>query len=111
MTAQQQQQQQTPSSPATPAAASAVRLVPRPAKKKKTPNNLEDRVLVTRTPDEETEDGRIRNREAARQIRDTWIYKQVRARQDEFTQYRQVRRVRRRRSCWFYRSLSLSLSE
>jgi hypothetical protein len=59
-------------------------------RKKKKSSNLEDRVLVTRTPDEETEDGRIRNKEAVRKIRDTWIYKQVRARQDEFTQYRQV---------------------
>ena len=47
-------------------------------------------MLVTRTPDEETEDGRIRNKEAATKIRDAWIYKQIRARQDEFTQYRTV---------------------
>ena len=46
--------------------------------------NIEDEVLVPRTPDEEAEDGRVR-------IRDIWIYKQVRARQDEFTQYRPVR--------------------
>jgi hypothetical protein len=45
---------------------------------------------MPRTPDEETEDGRLRNREAVAKIRDTWIYKQVRARQDEFTQYRKV---------------------
>lgn len=51
---------------------------------------LEDKMLTTRTPDEETEDGRIRNREAATKIRDAWIYKQIRARQDEFTQYRTV---------------------
>jgi len=48
-------------------------------------------MLVTRTPDEETEDGRIRNREAATKIRDAWIYKQIRLRQDEFTQYRTAR--------------------
>lgn len=52
--------------------------------------SLEDKILTTRTPDEETEDGRIRNREAATKIRDAWIYKQIRARQDEFTQYRSV---------------------
>ena len=57
-----------------------------PHKKKK--HALEDRVLVTRTPDEETEDGRIRNVEAQRKIRDTWIYKEVRARQEEFAVYR-----------------------
>ena len=61
----------------------------------KRPNKpkLEDDVLVTRAPDEETEDGRIRNREAMSKIRDTWIYKQVRARQAEFTHYKQVRRL------------------
>lgn len=53
--------------------------------------NIEDEVLVPQTPDEETEDGRVRNREAITKIRDIWIYKQVRARQDEFTQYRPVR--------------------
>lgn len=45
---------------------------------------------MTRTPDEEAEDGRIRNLEAATKIRDAWIYKQIRARQDEFTEYKQV---------------------
>jgi hypothetical protein len=64
-----------------------------PAIIKKKQKKPEDRVLLTRTPDEETEDGRVRNREAVRKIRDTWIYKQVRARQDEFTNYRQVRAV------------------
>eukprot|EP00545_Synedropsis_sp_CCMP1620_P006920 CAMPEP_0119015632 /NCGR_PEP_ID=MMETSP1176-20130426/11335_1 /TAXON_ID=265551 /ORGANISM="Synedropsis recta cf, Strain CCMP1620" /LENGTH=725 /DNA_ID=CAMNT_0006968941 /DNA_START=52 /DNA_END=2225 /DNA_ORIENTATION=+ len=54
-------------------------------------SSLEDTMLTTRTPDEETEDGRIRNREAATKIRDAWIYKQIRARQDEFTQYRTAR--------------------
>lgn len=52
---------------------------------------MEDHVLVTQGPDEETEDGVIRNRDAIRKIRDTWIYKQVRLRQDEFTHYRTVR--------------------
>jgi hypothetical protein len=51
---------------------------------------MEDRVLVTRTADEETEDGRIRNKEAMLKIRDAWIYKQIRARMDEFTEYKQV---------------------
>jgi hypothetical protein len=57
---------------------------------KKPTKRLEDSVLMTRTPDEETEDGRIRNREAVSKIRDAWIYKQVRARQNEFTQYQKV---------------------
>lgn len=48
--------------------------------------------MKTTLPDEETEEGRVNNREAVKKIRDTWIYKQVRARQAEFTQYRQV--------CW-----------
>ena len=40
--------------------------------------------------DEETEDGRIRNREAMAKIRDAWVYKQVRERVPEFTEYHQV---------------------
>jgi hypothetical protein len=51
---------------------------------------IEHSPLMTRTPDEQTEDGRIRNLEAVTKIRDAWIYKQIRARQDEFTQYKQV---------------------
>ena len=74
-----------------PPPASAPATPPTPTARHKKKNALEDRVLVPRTPDEETEDGRIHNKEAVRKIRDTWIYKQVRARQDEFTQYRQVR--------------------
>ena len=50
-----------------------------------------NKVLVTRTADEETEDGRVRNREAMAKIRDAWVYKQVRERVKEFTEYRQVR--------------------
>ena len=38
-------------------------------------------LVANRAGDEETEDGRIRNREAATKIRDAWIYKQIRARQ------------------------------
>jgi len=48
-------------------------------------------IVANRAADEEMEDGRIRNREAATKIRDAWIYKQIRARQDEFTQYKQAR--------------------
>lgn len=48
-----------------------------------------NKVLVTRMADEETEDGRIRNREAMAKIRDAWVYKQVRERVREFTEYRQ----------------------
>lgn len=51
---------------------------------------MDDKVLVTRTADEETEDGRIRNKEAIKKIRDAWVYKQIRARVDEFTEYKQV---------------------
>lgn len=50
----------------------------------------ENRMLITKTADIETEDGRISNREAAEKIKDAWMYKQIRARQDEFTQYKQV---------------------
>jgi hypothetical protein len=53
---------------------------------------MEEKVLVTRTADEETEDGRIRNKEAIAKIRDAWVYKQIRARVDEFTEYKQVSR-------------------
>ena len=38
-------------------------------------------IVANRAADEEMEDGRIRNREAATKIRDAWIYKQIRARQ------------------------------
>ena len=55
-------------------------------------NNNNNNILVAnRAADEETEDGRIRNREAAIKIRDAWIYKQIRSRQEEFTQYKQGR--------------------
>lgn len=58
----------------------------------KTPQNEKAGIIVAnRAADEETEDGRIRNREASTKIRDAWIYKQIRARQDEFTQYKQGR--------------------
>jgi hypothetical protein len=51
-----------------------------PASRIGKPAPMSDRI-VTRTADEETEDGRIRNREASQKIRDAWIYKQIRARQ------------------------------
>ena len=47
-------------------------------------------MLVTKSTDVETEDGRISNREAAEKIKDAWMYKQIHARRDEFTHYRQV---------------------
>lgn len=55
---------------------------------------MDQKVLLTTRhsiDDIETSDGRIRNQEASQRIRDTWIYKQVRIRQDEFIQYQQVR--------------------
>lgn len=52
---------------------------------------MEEKVLVTRTRDEETEDGRLVNKEALTKIRDAWVYKRVRSRVREFTTYRQVR--------------------
>jgi hypothetical protein len=52
--------------------------------------SLEDTVLIPSAPDDFSEDGRSYNREAVAKIRDTWMYKQVRVRQHEFTQFRQV---------------------
>ncbi len=46
--------------------------------------------ITTSTPDEELEDGRVRNLEAVTKIRDAWIYTQISARAEEFTQYRNV---------------------
>mmetsp|Transcript_32528 Transcript_32528/g.78943 ORF Transcript_32528/g.78943 Transcript_32528/m.78943 type:complete len:811 (+) Transcript_32528:49-2481(+) len=51
---------------------------------------MEEKVLVTRTRDEETEDGRLVNKEAMTKIRDAWVYKRVRSRVREFTSYRQA---------------------
>lgn len=48
-------------------------------------------MLVTLSKNEEFEDGRILNKEAMAKIRDAWVYKQVRARSGEFTEYKQVR--------------------
>jgi hypothetical protein len=83
-------QQPTPTPPPPPSM---------PQRKKKKKKAMEDTVLITRAPDEETADGRIRNREAVQKIRDAWIYKQVRNRQAEFTQYRNVRLFTSRYSC------------
>ncbi|CAB9525107.1 II inositol 1,4,5-trisphosphate 5-phosphatase [Seminavis robusta] len=52
--------------------------------------HLDNRMLTTKTTDVETEDGRISNVEAAEKIKDAWMYKQIRARRDEFTHYRQA---------------------
>lgn len=46
--------------------------------------------IISTAADEEFEDGRIRNAEAATKIRDAWIYTQISARAKEFTQYRNV---------------------
>ena len=50
----------------------------------------EDQMLTTTIPDAETEEGLIRNKQAVEKIRDTWLYKQVKSRQDEFTNYQQA---------------------
>lgn len=78
--------QQQQAYPTTPQGGTPTHSGP-PRRVKKKP---EDNVLITRTPDQETEDGRIRNSEAAGKIRESWIYKQVRARRNEFTNYRKV---------------------
>lgn len=52
--------------------------------------HMDNQMLTTKTTDVETADGRISNREAAEKIKDAWMYKQIRARRDEFTHYRQV---------------------
>ena len=46
--------------------------------------------IIPTTPDDEFEDGRVRNAEAVTKIRDAWIYTQINARAKEFTQYRKV---------------------
>jgi hypothetical protein len=87
---QQQQQQVTPPHSGGPVLSQPPVLLQPKSSNPNVKARLEDQPLMTRTPDEETEDGRLRNREAVAKIRETWIYKQVRARQDEFTQYRKV---------------------
>ena len=46
--------------------------------------------LTGNQSDEEVEDGRVRNTEAVNKIRNAWIYAQMNARAEEFTQYRNV---------------------
>jgi hypothetical protein len=91
------------STPIVPESSSALSVPPPPntppppvkRRVKGRPHRLEESVLVTRSADEETPDGRVRNREAVSKIRDTWIYKQIRERQDEFTNYKKVSDDRR----------------
>eukprot|EP00529_Nitzschia_sp_RCC80_P001710 CAMPEP_0113514608 /NCGR_PEP_ID=MMETSP0014_2-20120614/40501_1 /TAXON_ID=2857 /ORGANISM="Nitzschia sp." /LENGTH=883 /DNA_ID=CAMNT_0000411119 /DNA_START=70 /DNA_END=2721 /DNA_ORIENTATION=+ /assembly_acc=CAM_ASM_000159 len=86
---QQQQLQQQPRAP-PPAATTAPTASASSSSSKSRLDRMEDKVLVTRTADEETEDGRIKNREAMAKIRDAWVYKQVRSRVGEFTDYKQA---------------------
>ena len=53
-------------------------------------DDLANKVLVTKTDDVETADDRIRNAEAIAKIREAWVYKQVRERVGEFTEYKRV---------------------
>ena len=89
----------------TPATAAVAPVGLDTVQKKNRLSRMEDRVLVTRTADEETEDGRICNKEAMAKIRDAWVYKQIRERVDEFTEYKQVMNMFCRRLICF---LSLS---
>ena len=100
-----QYQQQTPPAPPQPLVSNANNAmqpqVPssraKPSQKHSTIQNPTRKqtnsgiIMANKTLDEETEDGRIRNREASTKIRDAWIYRQIRARSDEFTQYKQGR--------------------
>jgi len=89
---QQQTGTRTPPSRRTSDMSGASRSARTNNSKTSTNNNAAGGIIVaSRAADEETEDGRIRNREASTKIRDAWIYKQIRARQDEFTQYKQGR--------------------
>jgi len=47
-------------------------------------------ILTPSTPDEETVDGRVRNKEAVQKIRDTWIYHQVQERKAQFTHFHEA---------------------
>lgn len=87
-----QQHQSNQVSMATPPVVFSTNFPTKRPSKSRIKTTIDEKVLLTRTPDEETADGRVRNREASQKIRDTWIYKQVRSRQDEFTQYRKVSR-------------------
>ena len=65
-------------------------LVPQPQRQSSFTNNDTSVLIANPALDEETDDGRINNREAAEKIKDAYIYKQIQNRQDEFTQYKQV---------------------
>ncbi|KAL3807945.1 hypothetical protein ACHAXA_006823 [Cyclostephanos tholiformis] len=78
-------------SPNTPGGGTSNRVVRAKTPNSPSKNNSAGIIVASRAADEETEDGRIRNREASAKIRDAWIYKQIRSRQDEFTQYKQGR--------------------
>lgn len=94
-----QQRPQTAPPPQAPPAVGAAVVAPPPSMDAGAPKvnkhnriaQMEEKVLVTRTRDEETEDGRLVNKEAMSKIRDAWVYKRVRSRVREFTTYRQVR--------------------
>lgn len=66
-------------------------LVPQPQRQSSFTNNDTSVLIANPALDEETDDGRINNREAAEKIKDAYIYKQIQNRQDEFTQYKQAR--------------------
>jgi phosphatidylinositol-bisphosphatase len=78
-------------SPNTPVGGKGNRVVRAKTPNSSNSNNSAGIIMASRAADEETEDGRIRNREASAKIRDAWIYKQIRSRQDDFTQYKQGR--------------------
>lgn len=80
-----------------PPTAAASTTTPNTGAQKKTLSRYEtmmdQKVLLTSRhsfDDMESPDGRFRNQEASQRIRDTWIYKQIRLRQDEFIQYQQA---------------------
>lgn len=73
---------------------SAILGAPRKREKKKRSTAPEDVLITTTQSDEkETEDGHVYNPEAVSKIRECWLYKQTRARQEEFTQYQEVSSV------------------
>jgi inositol polyphosphate 5-phosphatase INPP5B/F len=85
---QQQQQHQVTPPGSVVSAAGAAEDDYQQQQQQQQPNEPENNdVLIPSIPDEETQDGIIRNVDAIAKIRDTWIYKQVRLRQDEFTNY------------------------
>ena len=77
----------TPPPTVSAAVASSAQAMP----KSRLEQRMESKILSCRTPDQETEQGLVRNEEAIRKIRDSWIYKNIRARTNEFTEFKQVR--------------------